>query len=77
MPELVHWNRLMRAWHHKGQPQLFQLPQLVRDPLSIQGGSITRDKAKKTKFHNRLMLAQNDLRHVHIVCTSHSTSSGV
>ena len=60
----------MRAWHRKGRPKLSQFPRLVRDPLSIHGGSITRFKAKKMKV-------QNDLKHVHMVCTSHSTSPGV
>ena len=67
----------MQAWHRKGQPQLFQLPQLVQDPLSIQESLIIRVKAKKMKVHNRLLLTQNDLKHVHIVCTSHSTIFGV
>ena len=68
---------LMRAWHRKGRPKLCQFPQLVRDPLSIRGGSITRFKAKKMKVHNRLLLTQNDLKHVHMICTSHFTSFGV
>ena len=61
---------MMRAWHRKGRPQLSQFPRLVRDLLSINGGSITRFKTKKMKV-------QNDSKHAHMVCTSHSTSLGV
>ena len=61
---------MMRAWHRKRKPKLCQFPQLVRDPLSIHGGSITRFKAKKMKVHNRLLLTQNDIKHVHTGCES-------
>ena len=47
---------MMRAWHRKGQPRLCQFPQLVQNPLSIHGGSITRFKAKMMKVHNILLL---------------------
>ena len=61
---------MMRAWYRKGQPKLCQFPQLIRDPFSIRGGSITRFKTKKMKVHNILLLTQNDIKHVHTGCES-------
>ena len=69
---------MMQTQHRKRQPQLPQLLELVRDPLYICGGPITRAKAKKIKVEDKLLMFQEDLKCVkHDLYKSSTSSRGV
>ena len=69
---------MIRTWHRKGQTQLPQLLQLVRDPLYIRDGPITRAEAKKIKVEDKLLMFQEGLKNVkHDLYESSTSSRGV